>query len=269
MFELTGRGYLLLAVIIRLSCHGDETSTSGGNIMLRLLERRWTRLNVNAACTETRPVAAVCETAHQPPEVEHVEDFQTDLAPQEQVCLDAVDNALAAYQDGLAPVGATLEASVDAAMAAASLTPTEADRHRDVLIDLAHNFVQPGERVLGVGLMPYLSPAEVVLVLSHGFAVKSGSRTFRVELDRETPSSAAEFGLHGLTLTTHASLGDLHYYDGELLNPDGGRLPRFYLALRTQELSRAQPAGRVSKSRWALRLKMAALRSGTGRPPGP
>jgi hypothetical protein len=211
----------------------------------------------------------VCGTALKPPEVEHAADFLTDLTPQGNFCLDAVNNALTAYQDELAPDGATLEASVDAAMAAANLTPTEADRHREVLIDLAHTFVQPGERVLGVGLMPYFSPAEVVLVLTHGFAVKSRSRTFRVELDRETPSSAAEFGPHGLTLTTHASLGDLHYYDGELLNPEGGRIPRFYLALRTQELNRAKPAKPVSKARWALRLKIAAPWSGTGRPAAP
>jgi len=237
--------------------------------MLRLLENRRMRLNVKAACKETRPVSAVFETSLKPPEVEHAEDFQTGLAPQGIVCLDAVNKALTAYQDELAPAGATLEASIDAAMAAASLTPTEADRHREVLIDLAHNFVHPGERVLGVGLMPYFSPAEVVLVLTHGFAVKSRSRTYRVELDRETPSSAAEFGAQGLTLTTHASLGDLHYYDGELLNPEGGRLPRFYLALRTQELNRAKPAKPVSKARWALRLNIAAPWSGTGRPAGP
>jgi hypothetical protein len=236
--------------------------------MRGLLERKRARLHVNAACTETRSVVALCETALKPPRADQVEGLQTDRARQEQVCLDVVADALAAYQDGLAPAGATIEAGVDAAMAAASLTPAEADRHREVLIDLAYSFVQPGERVLGVGLMPYFSPAEVVLVLTHGFAVKSRSKTFRVEVDREAPSSAAEFGLHGLTLTTHVSLGDLHYYDGELLTPDGGRFPRFYLALRTQELSSAKPAGPVSKGGWASRVKIAAPLWRTDRPSG-
>jgi hypothetical protein len=269
MFELTWRGYVPLAVIIRCSCNGDETSTCVGGNMLRLFERRRPRLNVAAAWRVTQPVLARCETALTSTESDHGEDLPMDHAPQKQVCLDAVDNALAAYQDGLAPAGATPEAGVDAAMAAASLTPTEADRHREVLIDLAHSFVQPGERILGVGLMPYFSPAEVVLVLTHGFAVKSRSRTYRVELDRETPSSAAQFGLHGLTLTTHASLGDLHYYDAVLLKPEGGRLPRFYLALRTQELNPARPAKPVSGSRCALRLKIAAPWWGTGQPTDP
>jgi hypothetical protein len=83
-------------------------------------------------------------------------------------------------------------------------------------------------------------PAEVVVVLTHGFAVKTGSGTFRIDHDRETPSTTTEFGVHGLTLTTHLSLGDLHYYDAALLRPGGGRLPRLYLALRTQELTQTK-----------------------------
>jgi hypothetical protein len=108
--------------------------------------------------------------------------------------------------------------------------------------------------------MSYFQPAEVVVVLTHGFAVKTRSGSYRVELDRETPNTTTQFGMYGLTLTTHASLGELHYFDGALLTPEGGRLPRFYLALRTQALASSEATDPVSKARRALWTKIATPR---------
>jgi hypothetical protein len=179
-------------------------------------------------------------------------EIQADLARHEKACLDAVDKALTAYRDGLAAAGASIETAVGAAMVASDFTAAEADHHRNGLIDLARILAEPGERVLGVGLMSYFQPAEVVVVLTNGFAVKTGSGTFRIDHDREKPSTTTEFGVHGLTLHSHLSLGDLHYYDAALLRPGGGRLPRLYLALRTQELSQtsqAKPGFKARRSR--------------------
>jgi hypothetical protein len=190
-------------------------------------------------------------------EAHYAREIQADLARHEKASLDAVDKALTAYRDGLAPVGATIETAVGAAMVASGFTAAEADHHRNVLIDLARILAEPGERVLGLGLMSYLLPAEVVVVLTHGFAVKTGSGTFRIDHDRETPSTTTEFGVHGLTLSTHLSLGDLHYYDAALLRPGGGRLPRLFLALRTQELTQtehARPGSRARRSGRHLRI---------------
>lgn len=230
--------------------------------MIGVLERRRTRLHVNPG-TEARPVAAARRTEPNPREPDHVQEIKADLARQERVCVDVVDKALAAYQDGLAPAGATIETSVNAAMLASDFTAAEADLHRDVLIDLAHNFAQPGERVLGIGLMPYFASAEIVVVLTHGFAVKTRSASYRVELNRETPTTTTQFGMYGLTLNTHASLGDLHYYDAELLAPEGGRLPPFYLALRTQALASSEGSNPVSKARRALWTKISTPRRET------
>jgi hypothetical protein len=259
MSEVTGWGYLPFAVIIKWSCNGDAISFAGGNVMLGLFERGRTRLHVNMG-TESRPVAAVFRTDPNLPEPDYVQEIKADLARQEQVCVDVVSEALIAYQDGLAPAGASTEAGVTAAMDASDFTAAEAALHRDVLIDLASNFAQPGERVLGVGVMSYFQPAEVVVVLTHGFAVKTRSGSYRVELDRERPNTTTQFGMYGLTLTTHASLGELHYFDGALLTPEGGRLPRFYLALRTQALASSEATDPVSKARRALWTKIATPR---------
>jgi hypothetical protein len=228
--------------------------------VIGLFERRRSRLRVNEAGTERRPVAAVFRTEPNPKEPDHVQEIKADLARQEQASLDVVDKALAVYQDGLAPAGSSIESNVDAAMAASDFTPAEADLHRNLLIDLARNFAQPGERVLGVGLMSYFQPAEVVVVLTHGFAVKTRAGSYRVELDQETPRTTTQFGMYGLTLTTHASLGDLHYFDGALLTPEGGRLPRFYLALRAQALASSDASNPVSKASRALWTKIATPR---------
>jgi hypothetical protein len=199
----------------------------------------------------------VFETRPHPTEPDPGQEIKEDLARQEQASLDVVDEALAAYQDGLAPASATIETGVNAAVVAGDFTAAEADLHRDVLIGLAQRFAQPGERVLGVGLMPYFATAEVVVVLSHGFAVKTRSKSYRVELDQETPTTTTQFGMYGLTLNTHAPLGDLHYYDSELLKPKGGRLPRFYLALRTQALASSDDSNPVSKACRAVWTKLA------------
>ncbi|MEP7191329.1 MAG: hypothetical protein ABI903_00515, partial [Actinomycetota bacterium] len=137
----------------------------------------------------TGPVDSVSGTEPNSAEPDRGQEIKADLARQEQASLDVLDEALAAYQHGLAPASASIETAVNAAVVASEFTTAEADLHREVLLGLAHKYAQPGERVLGVGLMPYFASAEVVMVLTHGFAVKTRSRSYRIELDQETPTT--------------------------------------------------------------------------------
>lgn len=172
----------------RASITTDEISTCGGRLRLGLLERRRTRTHVNMG-SGTGPVDSVSGTEPNSAEPDRGQEIKADLARQEQASLDVLDEALAAYQHGLAPASASIETAVNAAVVASEFTTAEADLHREVLLGLAHKYAQPGERVLGVGLMPYFASAEVVMVLTHGFAVKTRSRSYRIELDQETPTT--------------------------------------------------------------------------------
>jgi len=151
------------------------------------------------------------------------------------------DDLLAAYQRRLAPEGATLETAVNAAMAASGLPRGQADLARDTFVGLARKFAQPGERVLGVYILTgaFIAPrydreklVGFVVILTQGFAVKSRSKQFRVELKGAVRTTNFVPGDNGVQLRAQAELGDLRLDEwGWPQFP----LPPLYAALRSQE----------------------------------
>jgi len=104
----------------------------------------------------------------------------------EAATLAAADGWVDSYLGQLAPKGATLETAVNAALAASHVPGEEADLYRTNLIALARKFARPDERILGVCIKTSVRPPHyqaklvgLVVILTHGFAVRSGSKQFR------------------------------------------------------------------------------------------
>jgi Restriction endonuclease len=152
-----------------------------------------------------------------------------------------VDLLLADYKKQLAPDGAAVETAVNAAMHAGGLPRGQVDMARDTFIELARKFARPGERVLGVYILTgaFIAPrydreklVGFVVILTHGFAVKSGSKRFRVELLGADTATSFVSGDNGVKLRAQAHLGDLHLDERGWAQ---GPLPPLYAALRVQE----------------------------------
>jgi|SRR5665647_935104 len=180
------------------------------------------------------------------------------------------DDLLADYQKRLAPEGATLEAAVNAAMAAGGFPRGQADLARDTFIGLARRFAQPGERVLGAYILTGASIAPrydreklvgFVVILTQGFAVKSRSKQFRVELKGAVRTTNFVPGENGVQLRAQAELGDLRLDEwGWPHFP----LPPLYAALRSQEAQ--LNAARSPRSRAATKKNTTVARSARSGP---
>jgi len=161
-----------------------------------------------------------------------------------------VDGLLANYQRQLAPQGSTAETAVNAAIVASGVSRTDADIHRSTFVGLVRKFARPDERVVGVYLKSPILPASkvkvtgMVVILTHGFAVKSGSKQFRVERAGATVGVRLDPRDGDGSVTAFAQLGDLRLDEishGSLGLDDLGSfnswnisLPPLYAALRTQ-----------------------------------
>jgi Restriction endonuclease len=182
--------------------------------------------------------------------------------------MDSIDAAfalLSEYQSRLAPEGTNIETAVNAAMIASGIPRNEADFHRDILIKLTRKFMRPAERILGVYIAMELTPrsqvklAGLVVFLTHGFAVRSGSKQFRAELVGAARHAYIDIENGAVAYTAAALLGDLKLHEKQventLVNETGRKyhntgLPPLYAALLAQEMafdaaeSPAQPSSK-------------------------
>lgn len=123
------------------------------------------------------------------------------------------------YQHSLAQAGSSAETAIEAALHISHLSRSVADVNRPILVQLARKFIRDDERVLGFHFeyqyndkYTELKLVGIVVILTFGFAVKSGAKRYRVDLDHENEFGSASdrvFELSGLRTAKLLHLGDL------------------------------------------------------------